>query len=159
MERLPFFTFSSIQGYVSKFSNELLSDSFSQCLHCWSKLRVEAAAFVLIFAFFPLITQFVIKQLGFSSCILISARMPPQQLWPMTKMFSTSSVLTENCSAACVSDGPFSKGITKFAIFRTRNASPGWKPKTFEGQTLESLEIEHQKDAENVLNFSYMYSI
>lgn len=37
--------------------------TFSQCLHCWSKLRLEATAFVLSFAFFPTTTQFLIKLL------------------------------------------------------------------------------------------------
>lgn len=43
-----------------------------------------------------------------------------------------------------------SKGITKFAIFRTRNASPGWKPKTFEGQTLESAQEITKNCLQNV---------
>lgn len=38
--------------------------------------------------------------LGFtSSCLLIRARIPPQQLWPMTSIFSTCNKLTlgKNC--------------------------------------------------------------
>lgn len=56
-----FSPFLVVQTIVKNFVKT--ETTFSQCLHCWSKLRVEAAAFVLIFAFFPLITQFVIKQL------------------------------------------------------------------------------------------------
>jgi len=38
--------------------------TFSQCLHCSSKLRLEAAALAFFLAFFPTMTQLFIKLLG-----------------------------------------------------------------------------------------------
>jgi|AraCvinosormetaG_1042628.scaffolds.fasta_scaffold20919_2 hypothetical protein len=80
----------------------------------------------------------------------------------------TLRVFTENSRAALVSVGPdftqqananiskcepghktkmvvcikcyTSYGGTKFAMLRTVNASPGWNPRTAEGQTLESAQ-------------------
>jgi len=37
--------------------------TFSQCVHCISKLKFPAAAFVLNLALFPIETQFLIKLL------------------------------------------------------------------------------------------------
>ncbi|WVY94815.1 hypothetical protein V8G54_033903 [Vigna mungo] len=100
--------------------------TFSQCVHCSSKLRLEAAALAFVLAFFPPMTQLFIKLFSTSSSsILIRARIPPQQLWPMTKMFSTRREFTANSSAAFVSEGPLSKVGTKLAILRIMNASPG----------------------------------
>lgn len=49
--------------YCILYSKRATLSTFSQCLHCWSKLRLEVVAFVVDLADFPTTTQFLIKLL------------------------------------------------------------------------------------------------
>nr|AFK40550.1 unknown [Medicago truncatula] len=82
-----------------------------------------------------------------SSGIDMSPFMPPQQLCPITTIFSTFKCKTAYSMAAPAPEYlVLSNGGTMLAMLRTTKASPGWKSKMWEGHTLESEQA-------NTINF------
>lgn len=71
------YTSSVFKLHYNKNVNEVWKGdcTFSQCLHCWSKLRLEAAAFVLARADFPTTTQLLMKLQGINRRAYYTARL------------------------------------------------------------------------------------